>query len=272
MADNKQFFMAPSEFTLYNTTDEVLDPTYCGHPVKAPAVTEVVFPNPKAADKFYSAKDIDGEWIPGTVVARDMLDGDGEVSWRAREAIRHILGMDIKSGKCSSKYFDRGLCYLPPNPTKEQIAATYAEGRRRYEKSRLSQAKTVVDYYAELNEARKKWGAPAIPAGDDYAKAAQVLNEAAALQGGMTLAAAAVAETLPKEPEVPLDDTGLKAFARAKFEVLAAETATEMGDNSPSTTAKLVQAMMEDTESMLVVREQFKRGRRGRPKGAKSKV
>lgn len=267
MSSNQQFFMAPSEFILLNTTDEVLEPQYRGHTVRVPKSGEITLPNEKAKDKFYSAKDADGEWIPGSVVARDMLDGDGEVDWKAREAIRHILGMDIKSGRCTSKYWERGLCYLQPNPTKEQINKVYAEGRKRFEKAKYAQAKTIVDYYAELNESRKRWGAPPIPAGDDYVQAARTLNEAASLQVPLTQAAY---ELVPQEPEIPYTDESLKAFARAKFEVLAAETATELGDPTPATKDKLVEAMMADETSMAIVRGQYKRERKSNKKSVRA--
>ncbi len=144
----------PPGFTVHNATDEAITVTYDAETMTIPAIGDVIYPAENAPDVFFSAKDADGDWIPGTLVIRNKEGfrcqpfGDRPV-WLAATAIKHCLGIDVKTGEAHGPFFKRGLSVMPANPTKEMIHEIRAAGLDRYDIWRVQWAKETVEAYSQ---------------------------------------------------------------------------------------------------------------------------
>lgn len=171
------------EFTLFNATDDPVVVMYDGETRAIPPVNVVIYPHPKFDDVCHSAKDSEGNWIPGTLVLRDVYDtkemgefGENRSLWSAANAIKHSLGIDVRTGQATGDYAKRGLSVLPLNPEPELVQAVRADGRARYEEWRLREAHDVVVAYDEKNAARARVNMQPAPPGLEYQRAVVILQ------------------------------------------------------------------------------------------------
>lgn len=171
------------EFTLFNATDDPVTIMYDGETKVIPPSNVVIYPHPKFSDVCHSAKDSKGNWIPGTLVLHDVYDtkemgefGESRNLWSAANAIKHCLGIDVRTGQASGDYARRGLSVLPPSPEPELVKGVYADGRSRYEEWRVKQAQEAIDAYDEKNAARSRVNMQPIPPGADYQKHVSILR------------------------------------------------------------------------------------------------
>lgn len=174
------------EFVIHNSTDEEVVITYDAETRWIPAVTKIVYPHPKYPNDpsvCCSGKDSEGNWIPGTLVLKDMYAdkemgefGETRNLWSAANAIKHALGIDVRTGAADSDYAKRGLSVLPLNPEPELVQAVLADGRARYEDWRIAQSREIVTAYDEKNAARARVNMQPVPPGQDYHKAVAILR------------------------------------------------------------------------------------------------
>lgn len=150
----KRALAPPPGFTVHNATDEAITVMYDGETMTIPSIGEVIYPSPTAPDMFFSAKDANGEYIPGTLVIRNKegercLPFGTRPAWTAAAAIKHCLGIDVMTGDAHGPYYKRGLSVMPTNPSVEAVAQIRAAGIARYEIWRVTWAKDVVEQYTQ---------------------------------------------------------------------------------------------------------------------------
>lgn len=174
-----EFLTPVREFIVLNATDERVEIAYSGE-------TRYVPPNHVIlgdGEPFQSAKDSEGNYIPGTLVIEDMFEqkelgemADLKIHWSAAEAIKHSLGINVRTGEATGHTAKKGVSVLPPKPTPELVDKIRSEGRARYEDWMVDSAKNLVDSYDAKNEARQRVGMNAVPPGKDYERAFAILN------------------------------------------------------------------------------------------------
>ena len=164
------FVAAPRQYVLHNSCPEVIELQFQAYTIWVPPVNTV--------DPKISAKDADGEFIPGTHVVSDIYmatsNGGETFMWSAANAVKHWLGLD--SGKATGPYAKRGLSLLPINPSKESVEAVKNAGRDRARIALLETARQEILSYDQMNFARKAAGASPVPPGIAYDRAVALLS------------------------------------------------------------------------------------------------
>lgn len=179
------FIETPKEYILINPTDESIEFMYGGETRIVPAYNKVTLPHPKFADVPHSAVDETGAFIPGTLLLKDIFGpvsealGGAERIWNAAEAIKHALGIDVKTGAASGGYALRGLTVGPRVYTKAVIDKLKAVGRERYQVWRLKEAEDTVAAFDSKNKARALVGMAQLPPDDATRKAGLLLSMSA---------------------------------------------------------------------------------------------
>ena len=180
----KRALAPPPGFVVHNATDEDIEITFDGETMIIPNFDRVMLPHPIFDHVPCSAKDADGEYIPGTLLIRNKEEERGSPynnkgPWLAAKAIKHCLDIDVTTGVASGAYYKRGLTVMPTGPTKEIVEQILADGRSRYEVWRLGWAKETVEAF---NDRASKWRAlnltPQAPP-MDYDVAQELLNREA---------------------------------------------------------------------------------------------
>lgn len=178
------FIETPKEYVLVNPTDETIEFSYDGETRRVPAYNVVVKPHPKFDDVPHSALDENGEYIPGTLVVKDIFGalnealGGSERLWNAAEAIKHCLGIDTKTGAASGKFSERGLTVGPRSYTRSVIDGLKTTGRGRYEIWRINDAEETMRAHESKNAVRQRLGMPEVAGDESYRKAALLVNMA----------------------------------------------------------------------------------------------
>lgn len=178
------FVEIPKEYVLVNPTDEAIEFGYGGETRTVPPTNKVTKPHAKFDDVPHSAKDEDGEFIPGTLLLKDLYGphsfalGGEEKVWDAAQAIRHCLGIDVKTGVATGKYAERGLTVAPRVYTRAIIEQLKAAGRIRYNDWRVQAARAVVEAHDARNFALQKAGMPSLPGDESYRKALLIIGAA----------------------------------------------------------------------------------------------
>lgn len=150
----KRALAPPPGFTIHNATDEDITITFDAEEMTIPAVDKIVYPHPIHPHVPCSAKDADGDWIPGTLVISNKVGDRGSPfndkgDWLAAKAIKHCLDIDVTTGVAEGPYYKRGLTVIPSNPSKELVQQILADGLSRYESWRLVWAKETVEAYSD---------------------------------------------------------------------------------------------------------------------------
>ena len=254
-------FLTPvREFTLHNSTDEAISFMYDGETRVVPSSKDIVYPHPKFADVCHSAQDEDGDYIPGTIVLKDVIAekefgqyGETDMVWSASNAIKHCLEIDVSSGIASGSYAKRGLSLLPPNPSKELVKEVAEYGRDRYFDWKVAEAKSIVESYDEKTQARQRVGMNAVPPGRDYDKALVVLNRAKAKDDALLEKSFASAPKAPVVVEDKDDEISDDALATLIAEKVAAISKSVGVDK-----AALVEAVTSDPEAMRILKQSHK--------------
>ena len=176
------FFDEPNAWTLHNATTEWVVLNWHGESRRVPPRGEVVAPIPHAPDACASARDEDGQLIPGTLVIKDVrkgnLGGGSELIWDARNAIRAVLGFDVKTGRYLGATGLKGVSVLPEHPTKEQVAEVDAAGRERWRKWKIKDALATVQKYEAKNAALARIGLQPRETSRDYLEAKAIVDAA----------------------------------------------------------------------------------------------
>jgi hypothetical protein len=157
----KRAMAPPPGFVVHNATDEDIEITFDGETLVIPNFDRVVLPHPIFAHVPHSAQDVDGDYIPGTLLICNK-EGDrgtpfnNKGAWIAAQAIKHCLDIDVTTGIASGPYYKRGLTVMPSLPTKDTVQQIMVDGRSRYEVWRLGWAKETVEAF---NDRASKWRA-----------------------------------------------------------------------------------------------------------------
>lgn len=238
------------EFVVHNATDEQVVITYDAETRWIPPVNQITYPHPKFTDTCHSAKDSNGDWIPGTLILRDVYNekdlgefGESRSLWSAANAIKHALGIDVRTGQADSDYAKRGLSVMPPNPEPETVAAIVADGRDRYEEWRIKQARETVDSYDDKNAARARVSMNPVPAGQDYHKAAAILKAYDEKQKRLAAESMASMElrNLPYEKAAP-----------------QAEPAPVVQETAAPSLREQVEALVNNPEAMKLLKDDYR--------------
>lgn len=268
--ENVMQFLAPvMEFVLHNATDEPVAIMYDGETRIVPPINAVTQPHPKFEDVCYSAKDSEGNWIPGTLVVRDVVRdtvlgefGEKRNFWSAASAIKHSLQIDVKRGTAEGPYAKRGLSVLPANPTPATVAKVAAAGRARYEEWIVDQARATVEQYNDRNSALRAAGHAPIPLGRDYDRAAALLNARQNKEISRAQATLGVAETLAQQAESAAleeeksraEEAEVEDYLEKKIQELAQE-ASAPREMTPD---ELVARITADKKAMELLKEKYK--------------
>lgn len=252
--DLKQFLTPVREFTLHNATDEDVVLMYQGETRIVPASNKIAYPHPKFDDVCHSAKDSEGNWIPGTLVLRDVVqhhyNGMEASVWSAANAIKHALEIDVTSGAATGKYAARGLSLLPPNPSPELVKSVAEDGYNRFRSWRVQWATEVMRTYDDRIAALKASGHGSIPVGADYRRAKAVLD---ASEQALVESFKEDRETYAAvvQEEVSSSDEDI---AKKLQEILS----KSVGDGPAKSKEQLVNEIINDKEAMKLLREKFK--------------
>lgn len=237
------------EFVVHNATDEQVVITYDAETRWIPPINKVVMPHPKAEDACHSAQDSNGNWIPGTLVLKDVYSqkdlgefGESRSLWSAANAIKHCLGIDVRTGHADSDYAKRGLSILPPNPEPELVDAVREDGRARYEEWRIKQARETVESYDDKNAARARVNMNPVPAGQDYHRAVALLR---AYDDKQQRLAAESMETYGKKPVAEVTEAPQQATS-GKVEI-----------PSPSLQEQIEQ-LVNNPEALKILKEDYR--------------
>lgn len=166
------FRVTPNEYSLHNAAPETFDLQWGGLRFTIPAV-DVVGTKAAAYDT--------GEKIPGTCVLKDAgapgREGIVESkNWRAEDAIRNVLGIDLETGKATGVAARHGISFLPDKPTRQLVAEVREHGERRWHDSQVEWAEREVASYQGAIEKSKEAGVIPPRPGKDYRKALTILD------------------------------------------------------------------------------------------------
>lgn len=252
--------LPPQEFCVHNATDEPVEMRYDGETRVIPPFAAVAKEDPKHADVCFSLRGEDGEYIPGTLVLRDIAstklytDGGTSDRWSAAECIRHALGIDVRSRMAYGVLASKGVSFIPAGASKADVARIADAGRRRYVLWYEENASAIISAYEERNSSRARFGEKPLPP-DKAVRIAQGVMTASRNRDGA--AANKVISELSKimSDEVPPtmdEDQALIAAAR-KLAGQMKEEQAYLGDSET-----LVARLMSDPVAMGIMRSKFR--------------
>lgn len=170
------FAAKPEQYGLYNPSEEWIDLMWAGKSMRLPGCKDLS----RAPCKF-----VDGAPIPGTLVIQDSYTSNAEgmvpqpgsaYNWKAADAIRNMLGIDIETGEARSTKAARGITFIPPVVDRDTFKAVQADAERRYGISLVAWAETTIQEY-ETRVAHAKEAGAGVPAPDPDYKRALVIQK-----------------------------------------------------------------------------------------------
>ena len=213
---------------------------------------------------FCSAKDVDGSYIPGTLVLVDRyksdLEGNEVLSVDATLMVRQLLGIHNKQGLATSVLAQRGLSLLPAGMPRERLEEIREGGTKRSEKWRVEQARFIVAEFDNANAKRKKRNVPELTPDEDYTQALLLLRAsrgkdqarlAAMLSGPDVTADPTLMAEIKQDVNVDEVDEILEMMKEKAREALPA-SAVANDINA------LVNQVLNSVEGMALMRKQFK--------------
>lgn len=244
-----EFVTQPNRFTLHNSTPEELTLRWAGLQFSIPAADQV---NPK-----HSAKDADGDFVPGTFVVTDgyapTADGSfpkgGAFNWFAGDAIKHALGINPDTGVAEGSYAAKGVSFLPKLPTKEQVANIARAGKDRYDAFLVEWAQYEVAAQQQSMDRASRAGVQVPPPGKDYARALTILTK---YQKAIDAQVGAVTDGL--EETAAEEDLRFTVWAMAEALKLAGSAAEQKQVDKN----KLAEGLLADPEVAKHLRRQYR--------------
>jgi hypothetical protein len=202
------FVTPPREFVIHNASREEIRAGWDGEELYFPPNQKIVMPDVRL--RRWSAKDADGDYIPGTLLVSDIsevnLQGSETLIWSAAQAVRHILGISSRSDVAGSGYARRGLSLLPLNPAKDVIARVAAGGKVRAEDWMVECANQTLAAYEQRDLMRKRLNLPEIAKSSEYAESLAIVGAA---NERLALEAREKVGYVPESVKPQLDITGL---------------------------------------------------------------
>jgi hypothetical protein len=248
------FEYKPEQYVLHNSRPDPIEGMWAGYRFEVPPV-DAVGPKPGHFD--------DGTPIPGTILLKDAytFDSDGHIptsgphNWKAKEAIRAVLGVGVGTTTATSKFAQNGVSFLPEGCSREVYKAVRAAGEARYRASLVEWAADTLQNYEEGRNRAKAVGVDAKPPGPDFYKAQAVLK---AHQD--QLRAHYLGTTQESEQVADEDDSlEFEAYARA----FAMKIAGKIADDQNVDKAKLVEEMIQDPAVAAKIRRKYSLRKRG---------
>lgn len=253
-------FDAPREYLVLNAGDEPVELGYDAESFKIPASDQIQTPNARG---LASGKNSLGEYIPGTLVIRDIFErrsapddphgmGVRGTHWSASAFVQHVLRIDPKNPATYSGagvFKNRGIALLPLNPSPDLVAKVRAEARERYTEFMTTWANNTVHAFSERAAKKRSMGREDAMIGGDlkvYNKALGIIKKAKA---DMAAEADAGVEGMHA---APADEVA--AMARQ----LAEEAAFELSKSKPDIDmAAVVEVLMADPKFRNKVKESY---------------
>lgn len=257
------------EFILHNPGIEPIEMCFGGETRVVPPANVVEEPDPNRKHKAYSGKDADGDWIPGTIVFKDIYEYDelsqgDRLLWDAWWAVKSLLGVDPNTQEATGPYALRGVSLIHPGATKEEIKEIAAAGRLRYEDFKVGAARAMVATHEEDNKRRAKFGQPEVPGDAAYEEALLILAGARnrqkqkldAVLGNKTQVLEAPENAGffapgPSVVEPQVDEDAFNEFVKEAVAEAAAKT--NVADRHA-----FVDKFLSDPENMKILRSRFK--------------
>lgn len=261
MSDYAQYlFDTPREFLVLNATDQPTVLAYDGETFVIPANHEIAKPRTDRPNYPHSGKNSLGEWIPGSLLVRDMTEvrgcpdddiGNARGIWNAQNALKHCLGIDPVSKQATSKVAKKGVSLLPLSPAPELVDRVRAEARERWKVFRVEQAQQIMSDATELANARRKFGKDApLPTQEEEEAAMILAQERKARQARIDSLMGSA------EPELPeVDEDELVAIARLAAEKAASKAA---GEQPGVNRDELVEILMGDPKFNEAIRAKYR--------------
>jgi hypothetical protein len=233
----------PRQYMILNSTDEPIQMAYDGETFTVPAGYDVVPQDSDHPSAPYSGKDSEGRYIPGSLILSDIHEqrwvtdaGVRPAVWSAMDAIKHCLGIDMKTREANSEYAKKGVSVISTGASPEDVARVRAQGEARYRTWQITWARATVNGYQERAAKWRSIGLQPEPPGPEYDKAVYVMEQARRTRQGLEL-----------DSEAALND-----MLDAKIRELASAKAT------PGVDVKaLADALRGDPEFMKMLRAQL---------------
>jgi len=177
------FFPEPEKYGLYNPSEEWVDLEWGGKSMRLPGCKDLS-QRPCLFDT--------GEPVPGTYVMQDQyttseygIPGPGSsYNWKAADAIRNMLGIDVTSGKANSAWTSRGITFLPPVVDRDTFEAVKQDAERRFADHVVAWAEAEIAAEQTKIEVSKKAGITPAPPGVSYQRALIILQKRNERLGG----------------------------------------------------------------------------------------
>lgn len=253
-----QMFSQPREFLLLSASPTSTQLCYDAEIFTVPSRGELVMPNPDRPFKPHSGKDSEGNWIPGSLLVKDIPGQRGcpdepkdtfyrPPFWSASAAIMHCLGIDARTKQPTSSYSENGIGLLGLNPTPELVASMRKELHEKGRKFRLKNADEVIaTYKAQANKLKQAGLEPGIP-GEDYDEALLVRAEEKKAREER-LEALGISDPLKEDSA---EEPGLLELAR--------QVAQSMAKEQPSVDMdELVKILMQKPEFKKALKQEYK--------------
>lgn len=248
------FEYKPEQYVLHNSRPEPIEGMWAGVRFELPPVDALGY-RPGHFD--------DGTPIPGTILLKDgyTFDSEGNIpshgphNWKAKEAVRALLGVADGSTTASSKFASNGVSYLPEGCSREVYKAVRAAGEARYRASLIEWAADMLQNYEEARNRAKQAGVDAKPPGPDFYKAQAILKAHQEAMQRHYMGTQAAAESEPVED----DSLEFEAYARAYAMKIAGRIADEQNVDK----AKLVEEMIQDPAVASKIRRKYSLRKRG---------
>lgn len=180
-------FTQVREFLVLNGSDEPVKLIYDAEEFTIPANDDVIVADPAKPSKPHSGKNSLGEYIPGTLLVKDIIDERGcpdDITgnsrgrfWDAGLCLAHCLGLDPHTLETKSKTAAKGIMLLPNNPDPELVRQSREDCRMRWAKFRSTWAAETINFYqTKANQHRANGSHPGMP-DPDYYKALKIAKE-----------------------------------------------------------------------------------------------
>jgi hypothetical protein len=172
------FINKPEEYGLYNPSEQYIDLQWGGRSMRLPGCRDIS----RDPCKFQE----DESDVPGTLIIKDGytqgLDGlipkpGSAFNWKASDAIRNMLGIDIETGIAHSTKAGRGITFVPPVIDKNTFESIKQDAERRFASHQVAWAEAEVRAYEEALDKAKRAGVSAPPPDSGYNQAVVILSE-----------------------------------------------------------------------------------------------